>query len=50
MTTRAEEYRRKAEEAEREAERANDTFLRQKYMDIAREWREMADHIERYRR
>jgi hypothetical protein len=47
MGLKAEEYLRKAEVAEAEAERARDYATKQTYLDIARQWREMAAYAER---
>jgi len=45
----AEHYRRKAEEADRVAERCLDPLHAQAYRDIAQQWREMAEQAERQR-
>lgn len=47
MDSRAEEYRRKATEAEAEAKRTHDDAARQIYLEIARLLRQMADQAER---
>jgi hypothetical protein len=47
MSTKAEEYRRKAEEAEAEAERTRDYAAKQIYLEIARRLREIAASAER---
>ena len=47
MASKAEQYRRKAEEAEKLAEVARDYHAKAIYLDIARKWRELADQIER---
>jgi hypothetical protein len=47
MDSRAEEYRRKAMEAEAEANRTHDYAARQIYLEIAQLLRQMADHAER---
>jgi hypothetical protein len=46
---RAEEYRRKAAEAEEMAKTVRDYEASRAYLDIARQWREMADYAERSR-
>jgi hypothetical protein len=43
----ADEYSRKAEVASAEAERTDDHATKQTYLDIARQWREMAAIAER---
>ena len=43
---RAEDYRRKAEAAERRAQERIDHETRERYMKIARKWREMAANAE----
>jgi hypothetical protein len=42
MTTRSETYQRKAEEAERSAERATDPAAKEIYRELAAQWRELA--------
>lgn len=42
MTTTAEAYRRKAEEAERCADKASDPEAKQIYREMAAHWRELA--------
>ena len=49
METKAEQYRRKAEEAEQLAESVRDYAAKQAYVEIARQWREMAAQAERQR-
>jgi hypothetical protein len=44
-----EEYRRRAEEAEKMAESTQDYTAKQIYLDIARRWRELAAQAERFR-
>ena len=41
------EYRRKAEEAEKAAEKATDEKTKSAYLEIAKQWRLMADRAER---
>jgi len=45
--TRAEEYRRRAKEAEEQANRSREQSTREGFLDIARQWRDMADQAER---
>jgi hypothetical protein len=47
VETKAEEYRRKAEEAQAEAERTRDHAAKQIYLEIARRLREIAAAAER---
>jgi hypothetical protein len=47
METRAEEYRRKAAEAEESAARTRDDAAKRIYLEIARLLRQMADQAER---
>ncbi len=46
--TREEEYRRNAEEAEKKADAANDQGAKRIYLDIAENWRTMAEQAKRY--
>jgi hypothetical protein len=48
MSTKVEEYRRKAEEADATAERTRDYAAKTIYLDIARQWRDMAAQAERH--
>jgi hypothetical protein len=43
----AQEYRRKAEEAEKMAETASERSIKRAYLTIAKQWRVMAAHAER---
>jgi hypothetical protein len=45
--TRAEEYRLRAKEAEDQANKVRDSGAKQGFLDIARQWREMAEQAER---
>jgi hypothetical protein len=45
--TRAEQYRQHATEAEQQAKRAADRDAKEGLQDIARQWRELAEQIER---
>jgi hypothetical protein len=47
--TRAEEYRARAEEAEKRASEVKDIEAKRIYLDMARQWREMATRAERDR-
>jgi hypothetical protein len=46
MTTRAEDYRRNAVECELVAKRSADPQVRRQFEQMARSWRELADHTE----
>ncbi len=46
MATRAEEYRRRAEQCERAAKVAADLAARRSYVEMARRWRDMAERAE----
>ena len=41
--TRAAEYRQRAKEAEEQATKTNDSFAKQGFLEIARQYREMAE-------
>jgi len=45
--TRAEEYRQRAKEAEEQAEKAHDTVIKEGFLDVARQYRQMAEYAER---
>jgi len=47
MMTRAEEYRQRAKEAEQQAEKAPDSLTKQGFLDVVRQYRQMAEHAER---
>ncbi|HXB80809.1 MAG TPA: hypothetical protein VNX23_25945 [Bradyrhizobium sp.] len=47
---RAEEYRKKAEEAEARAEATRDPNAKQAYLEIAQQWRQLAEHAEHMER
>jgi hypothetical protein len=47
MSTKAEECRKKAEEAEAMAAKVGDGQARETYLEIARTWRELAKQAER---
>jgi hypothetical protein len=49
VASKAEEYRSKAEEADAQAARTQDYAAKQTYLEIARQWREMASQAERSR-
>ena len=44
MTTKAEEYRAKARECEELAEQTRDSFIKEQFLEVAKKWREMAEH------
>jgi hypothetical protein len=46
-STQAEHGRQKADECEEEARRAPSSSLARTWLDLARQWREMADRIEK---
>jgi hypothetical protein len=45
--TRADDYRRKAEQADESAKKCLDVVARKAYEDIARQWRELAASVDR---
>jgi hypothetical protein len=45
--TKADEYRRKAEVAEALAEATQDPGARETYREVARRWRQLAEHAEK---
>jgi hypothetical protein len=47
---RAEEYRKRAEEAESMAVAAGDPSAKKAYLEIAQQWRQLAEHAERMER
>jgi hypothetical protein len=47
VTSKAEEYRAKAAECEQHAESIRDAYIKGHYQELARQWREMAEQIER---
>jgi hypothetical protein len=48
LASRAEQYRQKAEQAERQAELCRDADARATYKEIAQQWRDMAAMAERH--
>ena len=50
MTSKAEEYRAKAQECEGRAEGTRDPFLKQQMIEIAQKWHTMAAYEEKYGR
>jgi len=46
MSERAEAYRKKMTECQRLAMAASDTTIRQIYLDLAQQWRELAEQAE----
>jgi hypothetical protein len=47
---RAEEYRKRAEEAEARAQTTGDPSAKQAYLEIAQQWRQLAEHAEHLER
>lgn len=47
MDGRAHDYRRKAKEAEAMAQEAENAKVRQSFLAIAQQWRDLADQVER---
>ena len=45
--TRTEDYHQRAKEAEGQAAKTNDSFAKQGFLEIARQYREMAEQAER---
>lgn len=45
--TRADYFREKAKEAEQKAEEAKDSDVKERFLELARQWRTMADQSER---
>ena len=43
-TTKAEEYRAKARECEELAEQTRDSFIKEQFLEVAKKWRQMAEH------
>jgi hypothetical protein len=48
VKSRADDYRDKARDCERQAGLAQDHSLRQIYLDLAKQWRDLAEQIERH--
>jgi hypothetical protein len=48
MTEQAEQFRRKAIECEQRAEAAPDDRIATQLLEIAKQWRQLADRIERH--
>jgi hypothetical protein len=44
--TRAEEYRQRAKDAEEQADKTRDPFAKKGFLEIARQYRELADQAE----
>ena len=44
VTTKAEEYRAKARECEELAEQTRDSFIKEQFLEVAKKWRQMAEH------
>jgi hypothetical protein len=49
MNAKVEEYRRMAEEAEKQAANTKDQRAKETYLDLAARWREMAEQAKRMR-
>lgn len=47
LTSKAEEFRARATNAEKAAEAATDRKIKAEYLDMAQEWRKLADLAER---
>ena len=47
MTTKADEYRAKAQECEELAEQTRDPFIKEQFLEIAKKWRHMAAYEEK---
>jgi hypothetical protein len=43
VTPKADEYRAKARECEECAEQTRDPFIKQQFIEVAKEWRQMAE-------
>jgi hypothetical protein len=50
VTPKAEEYRAKARECKENAEQTRDSFIKEQFLEVAKKWRDMADHEEKYAR
>jgi hypothetical protein len=50
VTSRADEYRANARECEQLAEQTRDPYIKEQFLKIAQQWRDMADHLEKYSR
>jgi hypothetical protein len=48
LSSRSEDYRRRAREAEEQARTTRDLKARKIYEDIARRWNELAEQVERH--
>jgi hypothetical protein len=46
--TRAEQYRARAKAAEQQASKTHDTQLKEGFLEVARQWRELAEQAERH--
>jgi hypothetical protein len=46
--TKAEQYRLRAKKAEEQASKIHDTQLKEGFSEIARQWRALAEQVERY--
>jgi hypothetical protein len=50
VTSKTEEYRAKARECEQLAKQARDSDIKEQFLDMAKKWRDMADHEEKHPR
>jgi hypothetical protein len=50
VTPKAEEYRAKARECEEGAEQTRDPYIKEQFLKIAQQWRDMAAYEEKYGR
>jgi hypothetical protein len=48
VTLKADEYRAKARECEELAEQTRNSLIKEQLLDVAKQWRHMADHLEKY--
>jgi hypothetical protein len=50
VTSKAEEYRAKAQECEELAEQTRDSFIKEQFLEVAKKWRHMAAYEEKHSR
>jgi hypothetical protein len=50
VVTKAEEYRLKAKECEERADRTRDVFVKQQLLELAKQWRTLAEYQEKHTR
>jgi hypothetical protein len=48
VTTKAEEYRAKAQECEELAQATRDSFIKEQFLEVAKKWRQMAASEEKH--